>query len=135
MKKNLMTITILLLLMASIRCSDNDYLPPPNPNESILGKWILLKRVDSPWIPQGYNEFLPNGVYRFYDFKTKSIVYSQYIITDNDILHVVLDNIENTVGKEFLSGNSFLFFYKDKMNIHPSDMMIISIDRTYKRIK
>ena len=68
-------------------------------------------------------------------FKTKSIVYSQYIITDNDILHVVLDNIENTVGKEFLSGNSFLFFYKDKMNIHPSDMMIISIDRTYKRIK
>jgi len=116
--------------------SDTVFIDPQNP---VLGKWVLIQMNDTRVESDEYQEFLPDNVLRFYRFN-ESAPFSESIYRINDSLLLKGRISEN--GRFAGEAYKYLFFDKStKLKLIPDydNTTIFSIApipvTIYKRIK
>ncbi len=120
MKKVLLTL-LGIVLFVTLSCK-KEYLET-DPTKAILGKWILIEmrsgnRIEKIKPDGSYGEYLPNGIYRFYDERDKKMKYTIYYIADSTLnVRTVYDESD---GMEIWQKS--LFKFSDRNNTLTKDI-------------
>lgn len=136
--KKLRSITIILLLLPlcvaliGTGCKKEEQ-QGTDPAKAILGKWKLqsVGYTDVTANNLGYLEYLPDSVYRWYDYETKQYTNGNYWL---DSLYLY-NNSNDSINFNMFIGKHEYYFYNDKMSLESEFICIVPCNHIYKRIK
>lgn len=129
----LFAVVSLFLLTAGMGCEKNKgYTPPSDPKLAILGKWELVE--EGVWPPDGqphkptyYWEFLPDSIFRWFDYDTNEYLPS----VEGDVYWI--DSLLYIKNRNVLAAEAYMKcyyeFYDDKMLLERAD--ILTLVRSY----
>ena len=127
--RKLMLIPFLILFIScesDVKAPEEE--PPIDPQEAILGKWELVLYSNPPYpvTPSYYEEYLPDGTVRRYDYEKEEFRFRVSYWFEDGFLRK---------GDEYGYKHSYKF-YEDKMQLKNLDLISIQ-DNTevYQRIK
>lgn len=130
--KKLILATILVLFTS---CNKEDYHPPSDPKEAILGKWELIEKGyeghTKPTSENRYIEYLPDSVFGWYDYDTEEYIVSNVKYWIDTLLH---EQVIREDGRPITIEYTY-HFYEDKMRLEFVDVFAIFDTFIYQRKK